>query len=210
MGFRGWMTQLTPAAKNGRSPSDLNFLPLRRHKFHGHISPHNTDNKTRFLFHNYRAFICWTAAGGKVPFTTEIFTPAFSNTCPSWIIHVIPPPPSFLNHRSTWKRFSFVSSASKALHSSACGEQMTKNIIGSLPIQFYHTLIEELTCILMISNSILVFISDGLFSRTLRSVIVSAMNITSLPPQVFFFTESMNAKPGIAAKRYLKHLLHTC
>ena len=41
----------------------------------------------------YLAFICSTALGGRFPLTTEMLTPALSNTLPSSRIQVIPPPP---------------------------------------------------------------------------------------------------------------------
>ena len=87
------MTELMPIAKKGSSLSLAKFFPL--------------------------ALIWATALGGKFPWTTETFTPAFSNVWPSWSTHVTPPPPSDRNQRSTWNLILGPSSASKARQNSA-------------------------------------------------------------------------------------------
>ena len=69
--------------------------------------------------YNHLALICCTAAGGRCPWTTEMFTPAFSKVVPSWITHVMPPPPSGRSQRSTWNFVPSFSSASKARQNSA-------------------------------------------------------------------------------------------
>ena len=46
-----------------------------------------------FLRWTYLALICWAAPDGSMPCTTEMFTPAFSNTVPSCMTQEMPPPP---------------------------------------------------------------------------------------------------------------------
>ena len=111
----GWITELIPQAKNGNVPSSSD-LPLQYDFF---INTNHNCNIIRKLngckkvlrmgywkasssalsiptihwIHCYLALIWAAAPGGSIPCTTDMFTPAFSNTCPSCIILVIPPPP---------------------------------------------------------------------------------------------------------------------
>lgn len=41
--------------------------------------------------------ICFAASSERCPWTTEMLTPAFSKTCPSWSTQLMPPPPVYRN-----------------------------------------------------------------------------------------------------------------
>lgn len=47
-----------------------------------------------------RLLICFAASSERFPWTTEMLTPAFSKTCPSWSTQLMPPPPVYRN--SMW------------------------------------------------------------------------------------------------------------
>lgn len=86
----GWITELIPQAKNGNSlPRGIDVLPLNW--------IYTYYLKTEFIKLSYLARICWTAAGGKVPFTTETLTAALSKVLPFSVTHVMPPPPFYVN-----------------------------------------------------------------------------------------------------------------
>lgn len=74
------MTDEIPAAKNGTASPGA--YPTSR------VTP--------------RADAACTASGGIVPYTTDTFTPAFSNTLPFCNTREIPPPPLSRTHASSW------------------------------------------------------------------------------------------------------------
>lgn len=49
-----------------------------------------------------RLLICFAASSERFPWTTEMLTPAFSKTCPSWSTQLMPPPPVYRNRK--WER----------------------------------------------------------------------------------------------------------